>query len=76
VASADGFNVAVVRVPAGYVAEPHVHGFPEFLYLIDGVVRTQGLLLNSGDAYAAATGSAHDAFESPTGATYLLIFKL
>jgi hypothetical protein len=76
VASADGFNVVVVRAPAGYVGVPHVHGFPEFLYVIDGAVHTQGLVLKTGDAYAAAAGSTHDAFESPTGATYVLIFKL
>jgi hypothetical protein len=75
-ASADGFNVAVVRAGAGYAGEPHVHDFPEFLYVIEGLVRTQGLVLGRGGAYAAAAGSVHDDFRTEAGATYLSIFKL
>ena len=30
----------------------------------------------NGDAYAAAAGSVHTDFATPSGATYVLIFKL
>jgi hypothetical protein len=75
-ATADGFNVAVVRAEAGYVGEPHVHDVPEVLYVIDGEVRTQGIVVPRGGGYAAAAGSVHEDFRTDAGATYLLIFKL
>jgi quercetin dioxygenase-like cupin family protein len=74
--SADEFFVAVVEASPGYRGDPHVHDHPEFLYVLDGVVRTQGETLEPGDGYAAAAGSRHDDFGSDTGATYLSIFKL
>ncbi len=74
--SADGFFVAVVEASPGYRGDPHVHDHPEFLYVLDGAVRTQGQMLERGDGYAAAAGSRHDDFGSDTGATYLSIFKL
>jgi quercetin dioxygenase-like cupin family protein len=74
--SADGFFFAVVEASPGYSGDPHVHDYPEFLYVLDGAVRTQGQTLECGDGYAAAAGSRHDDFGSDTGATYLSIFKL
>ena len=75
-ATADGFNVALVVADPGYAGDPHVHGFPEFLYVVDGSVRTQGQTLEKGDGYAASTGSRHTDFVTESGATYLSIFKL
>ena len=46
--SGDGFNIALVQADAGYLGAAHVHDYPEFLYVILGVVRTQGLVLAPG----------------------------
>ena len=75
-ANADGFFLALVEAEPGYAGEPHEHAFPEFLYVVDGSLRTQGAVLSAGDAYAAAPGSTHTDFETDTGATYLSIFKI
>ena len=76
IASADGYNVVIVVAEPGYATEPHVHGFPEFVYVIDGKMHVQGHLLAGGDAYAAAAGSVHTELRTESGATYLSIFKL
>ena len=44
--------------------------------MLQGAVRTQGVAMAKGDAYAAAPGSVHTDFATPDGATYVLIFKL
>ena len=75
-ADADGYFVALVEAEPGYAGDPHEHAHPEFLYVLDGVIRTQGVDLEAGDAYAAAPGSSHTDFATETGATYLSIFKL
>jgi quercetin dioxygenase-like cupin family protein len=75
-AAAGGFHVALVEAEAGYRGDPHVHAHPEFLYVVDGTLRSQGRELRRGDAYAAAPGSSHDDFATETGATYVSIFKL
>ena len=73
--SADAFAVVLVEAAPGYVWEPHVHGFPEFVYVLEGTVRTQGRALGPGDGYAAATGSSHTEFVTETGATFVLITR-
>jgi quercetin dioxygenase-like cupin family protein len=75
-ASADGYNVVLVVAEPGYATDPHVHGFPEFVYVIDGTMHAQGHVLARGDVYAAAAGSVHTELRSDSGATYLSIFKL
>lgn len=75
-ASADGYYVALVEADAGYSGDLHQHDHAEFLYVVDGTLRTQGRLMAAGDAYAAAAGSTHDDFGTDTGATYLSIFRL
>jgi quercetin dioxygenase-like cupin family protein len=75
-AVADGFHVVLVEAEAGYQGEPHDHRFPEFLYVLDGDIRSQGQGMKPGDAYAAAAGSVHTDFAAESGATYLSIFKL
>jgi quercetin dioxygenase-like cupin family protein len=73
---ADGFFVALVEAQSGYRGDPHVHAFPEFLYVLDGKLRNQGQEMTTGDGYAAAPGSTHTDFETEGGATYLSIFKV
>ena len=75
-AAADGFHVALVEAEAGYRGDPHTHEHAEFLFVVDGTLRTQGRELTRGDAYAAAPGSSHTDFATDTGATYVSIFKL
>jgi len=74
--AADGFTMVLVEASPGYSGTPHVHAHPEFVYVLEGELRTQGRHMVKGDAYAAATGSSHDDFATETGATYVLIFKL
>lgn len=75
-ACGDGYHLALVEAQPGYTGDPHEHQHTEMLYVLDGTVRTQGQVLEPGDAYVAAAGSAHTDFATPTGATYLSIFKL
>jgi quercetin dioxygenase-like cupin family protein len=75
-ADGDGFYLAVVEASAGYVGTAHDHAHPEFLYVVDGLLTTQGVMLEAGDGYVAAAGSSHAEFATTAGATYLSIFKL
>ena len=76
IAQGEGYVFAFVDAEPGYQGEPHEHAHPEFLYVIDGSLRTQGRQMNAGDAYVAATGSTHADFATEHGARYLSIFKL
>ena len=75
-AVADDYYLTLVEAQAGYAGDAHEHAHPEFLYVIDGQVRTQGVELHAGDGYAAATGSVHSDFATATGATFVLTFRL
>jgi hypothetical protein len=75
-AEIDGYTVALVEAEAGYQTSAHDLAFPEFFYLLDGVVRNQGLVMNAGDAYAAGVGSVHTDFEAQTPASYISVFRL
>ncbi len=75
-AVADDYYLTLVEAEAGYCGGSHQHTHPEFLYVVDGSLRTQGVELAKGDGYAAATSSTHTDFTTDTGATYLLTFKL
>jgi quercetin dioxygenase-like cupin family protein len=72
----DGFHVTLVEASAGYTGGPHEHTHPEFLYVLDGSLRTQDQEMHAGDAYVAAAGSKHTEFSVDEGATYLVVFKL
>jgi quercetin dioxygenase-like cupin family protein len=74
--SADGYIVAYVQADPGYEGDPHVHGHPEFFYLVEGTVRNQGREMVAGDGYAAGTNSSHTDFATDTGTTYIVIFKI
>lgn len=75
-ATADGYLLVEVEADAGYSGDPHEHGYPEFLYVLEGSVRNQGQVMVAGDGYAAATGSTHADFATDTGARYLLVFRI
>jgi quercetin dioxygenase-like cupin family protein len=74
--SADGYSVMLVEAQPGYAGTPHEHTYAEFNYVVSGTVRNQGVEMKAGDGYAAAAGSSHADFETDTGATYIVIFKL
>ena len=76
IGSADGYLIALVEAEAGYRGTPHVHAYAEFLYVVDGRLRSQGHELVGGDGYAAAAGSTHDDFEAVEPSTYLSIFRM
>jgi hypothetical protein len=75
-ADADGYLVVLVEAEAGYRGTPHRHEHAEFLYVVDGRVRSQGRELTAGAGYAAAAGSTHDDFEALTPATYVSVFRV
>lgn len=75
-ASGDGYMVVLVEADAGYTGTPHEHTHTEFSYVLDGQVRNQGRILQTGGAYVAETGSEHTDFEALNPASYLIIFKL
>lgn len=75
-AQADGYMVVLVQADAGYQSGAHDHAHPEFFYLLDGLIRNQGQLMSTGDAYAAGSGSVHTDFETQAPSTYLSIFRL
>jgi quercetin dioxygenase-like cupin family protein len=70
-AEADGYTVALIHADTGYTTAPHEHTYAEFFHLIEGVIRNQGQILQTGDAYAAAAGSVHTDFEVQSPSTYL-----
>ena len=74
--TADGYVLALVEADAGYRGTPHEHTHAEFLFVVNGTIRNQGVSLGAGDGYAAAAGSSHDDFEALAPSTYLSIFRL
>ena len=74
--AADGYTVMFVEAQPGYKGAPHEHAYAEFNYVVAGTLRNQGVEMKAGDGYAAAAGSTHADFETETGATYIVIFKL
>jgi quercetin dioxygenase-like cupin family protein len=74
--TADGYMVVLVEAQPGYAGTPHEHAYAEFNYVVSGSVRNQGEEMVAGDGYAAAAGSTHTDFETDSGATYIVIFKI
>jgi quercetin dioxygenase-like cupin family protein len=74
--SADGYTVVLVEAKPGYRGSEHEHAHTEFNYVVDGTLRNQGRDMNAGDGYAAAAKSTHADFETDTGATYIVVFKI
>jgi len=73
---ADGKMIALFRFGAGYVGGTHHHEEPEFTYVIEGDLVSNGVEMATGHAYAAQAGTDHDEFSSPNGCTLVSVFKV
>ena len=73
---ADGRMIATFQFQPGYVGGVHQHDEPEFSYILEGSLVSQGVLMTAGHAYAAQAGTAHDDFRTDTGCTLVSVFKI
>ena len=65
------------RFDAGYDGKLHHHDEnPEYLYVLEGDLVSQGVEMAAGHAYAAAPGTAHDEFRTTGGCTVLVVFTM
>ncbi len=74
---ADGKIMAMFKFDAGYVGGSHEHvDEPEFTYILEGSIISNGVLMNAGHAYAAQAGTTHDEFRTDTGCTLVSVFPV
>ena len=74
---ADGKIMAMFKFDAGYVGGQHSHDSePEFTYVLEGSIISNGVLMSSGHAYAAQAGTTHDEFRTETGCTLVSVFPV
>jgi quercetin dioxygenase-like cupin family protein len=64
------------RFDAGHSGKLHHHENPEFLYVLEGDLVSQGVEMAAGHAYAAAPGTTHDEFRTTGGCTVLVVFTM
>lgn len=74
--TAGGKMIAMFRFDAGYVGSSHHHEEPEFTYVLDGDLVSQGIAMSDGHAYAVEAGTDHDDFRSTSGCTIVSVFKV
>ena len=75
-AAANGKLIATFQFQPGYVGSVHHHEEPEFSYVLEGSVVSQGVLMTAGHAYAAQAGTTHEEFRTDTGCTLVSVFKM
>ena len=73
---ADGKMIATFKFEPGYVGGTHHHEEPEFSYILEGSMISQGVPMEVGHAYAAQTGTTHDDFRTENGCTLVSVFKV
>ncbi len=73
---ADGKMIATFKFEAGYVGGVHHHEEPEFSYILEGSMMSQGVQMEVGHAYAAQMGTTHDDFRTENGCTLVSVFKI
>jgi len=73
---ADGKMIATFKFEAGYVGGVHHHEEPEFSYILEGSMVSQGVQMEVGHAYAAQIGTTHDDFHTENGCTLVSVFKI
>ena len=73
---AEGFVMLLVKLAPGTWAKPHTHETMEFLYVLEGTVRSNGVDMNAGHGFGSAKGAVHTEFvASDEGATLLTLVK-
>ncbi len=73
--AADGKVIAQFKFEAGYVGGSHHHDEPEFTYVLEGSVISNGVLMTTGQSYAVVSGTDHTEFRTETGCTLVSVFK-
>lgn len=74
--AANGKMIALFKFEAGYVGGPHHHQEPEFSYVLEGDLISNGVAMLAGHAYAAEAGTDHVEFRTENGATLVSVFKV
>jgi len=74
-AAADGKTIATFQFQPGYVGGVHSHEEPEFSYILEGSLISQGVMMTAGHAYGVEAGTTHDDFRTDTGCTLVSVFK-
>jgi quercetin dioxygenase-like cupin family protein len=72
---ADGKMIALFRFAPGYVGKTHHHEEPEFSYVLEGDLVSNGVPMSTGHAYAVKAGTTHEEFRSEAGCTIVSVFK-
>lgn len=75
-AAAGGKMIATFQFQPGYVGGVHSHDEPEFTYILEGSLVSQGVLMTAGHAYGVEAGTTHDDFRTETGCTLVSVFKI
>ncbi len=73
---ADGTMIALFRFEAGYVGGSHHHEEPEFTYVLEGDLVSNGVTMHAGHAYAARAGTDHEEFRTDGGALLVSVFMV
>jgi len=73
--AADVKVIAMFKFEAGYVGGSHHHDEPEFTFVLEGSVISNGVVMTQRQAYAVVSGTDHTEFRSETGCTLVSVFK-
>lgn len=73
--AADGRMIATFKFAPGYSGSVHQHDEPEFSYVLEGSMVSQGVTMHVGHAYAVEAGTTHDEFRTDDGCTIVSVFK-
>lgn len=71
----DGLVFSLSDVPAGHRGVPHHHTHAEFVYVMEGSIIANGVLMEAGHGYAAPKGTDHTEFVSEFGCKFISVFK-
>ena len=74
--AADGRVIAIFKFEPGFAGGTHHHDEPEFSYVLDGEIVSNGVAMAAGHAYAAETGTTHSEFRTDNGCTLVSVFKM
>ena len=74
--AADGRVIAMFKFEPSFAGGTHHHDEPEFSYILEGEIISNGVAMAAGHAYAAEAGTTHDEFRTDTGCTLVSVFKM